>query len=168
MLAPELRPGDIVVMDNLAAHKVAGIAKAISDRGAELRYLPPYPCADFIWRIRPVGTGRGACRWRSTGGRRCVGGLAQEGLELGEGLLDRIEIGGVLLMVVDTSVLVGILLDEPEADFDPGRDDVSRTALCLGAHTVGMPDRVLSRASATCWKSGARRAALARSLDLPC
>jgi transposase len=42
MLAPELRPGDIVVMDNLAAHKVAGIAKAIQARGAELRYLPPY------------------------------------------------------------------------------------------------------------------------------
>ena len=29
-------------MDNLAAHKVAGIAKAIADRGAELRFLPPY------------------------------------------------------------------------------------------------------------------------------
>ena len=41
MLAPELRPGDIVIMDNLAAHKVAGIAKAIADRGAELRFLPP-------------------------------------------------------------------------------------------------------------------------------
>ena len=42
MLAPELRPGDIVVMDNLAAHKVDGIAQAITDQGAELRYLPPY------------------------------------------------------------------------------------------------------------------------------
>ena len=42
MLVPELRPGDIVIMDNLAAHKVDGIAKAIIDRGAELRYLPPY------------------------------------------------------------------------------------------------------------------------------
>jgi transposase len=42
MLAPELRPGDIVIMDNLAAHKVAGIAQAIKDRQAELRYLPPY------------------------------------------------------------------------------------------------------------------------------
>ncbi len=42
MLAPELRPGDIVIMDNLAAHKVDGIEKTISDRGAELRYLPPY------------------------------------------------------------------------------------------------------------------------------
>ena len=42
MLAPELRPGDIVVMDNLAAHKVAGVREAIEARGAELRYLPPY------------------------------------------------------------------------------------------------------------------------------
>jgi transposase len=29
-------------MDNLAAHKVDGVRKAIADRGAELRYLPPY------------------------------------------------------------------------------------------------------------------------------
>jgi transposase len=42
MLAPELRPGDIVIMDNRAAHKVDGIRKAIEARGAELRYLPPY------------------------------------------------------------------------------------------------------------------------------
>ena len=42
MLAPELQPGDIVVMDNLPAHKVAGIREAIEARGAELRYLPPY------------------------------------------------------------------------------------------------------------------------------
>ena len=42
MLAPELRPGDIVIMDNLAAHKVDGIRTAIEARGAELRYLPPY------------------------------------------------------------------------------------------------------------------------------
>lgn len=41
-LAPELRPGDIVVMDNLGSHKVAGVREAIQARGAELRYLPPY------------------------------------------------------------------------------------------------------------------------------
>ena len=41
-LAPTLSPGDIVVMDNLPAHKVAGVAQAIEARGAELRYLPPY------------------------------------------------------------------------------------------------------------------------------
>ena len=42
MLAPELRPGDLVIMDNLAAHKVKGVREAIEARGAELRYLPPY------------------------------------------------------------------------------------------------------------------------------
>lgn len=41
-LAPTLAPGDIVVMDNLPAHKVKGVAEAIAERGAELRYLPPY------------------------------------------------------------------------------------------------------------------------------
>ena len=42
MLAPALRPGDRVVMDNLSAHKVAGVKEAIEARGAELLYLPPY------------------------------------------------------------------------------------------------------------------------------
>ena len=42
MLAPLLRPGDIVIMDNLAAHKVAGVRQAIEARGACLLYLPPY------------------------------------------------------------------------------------------------------------------------------
>ena len=41
-LAPTLSHGDIVVMDNLPAHKVKGVAEAINARGAELRYLPPY------------------------------------------------------------------------------------------------------------------------------
>ena len=41
-LGPTLRRGDVVVMDNLPAHKVAGVAKAIQARGASLRYLPPY------------------------------------------------------------------------------------------------------------------------------
>lgn len=42
MLAPELRPGDIVVLDNLGSHKVTGIAEAVQAAGAQLRYLPPY------------------------------------------------------------------------------------------------------------------------------
>ena len=41
-LAPALKPGDVVVMDNLSSHKVAGIREAIEAAGAELRYLPPY------------------------------------------------------------------------------------------------------------------------------
>jgi transposase len=42
VLAPELRPGDIVVMDNLGSHKVHGVREAIEARGATLLYLPPY------------------------------------------------------------------------------------------------------------------------------
>ena len=41
-LVPVLRPGDTVVMDNLAAHKVAGIRQLIEAAGARLLYLPPY------------------------------------------------------------------------------------------------------------------------------
>jgi len=40
VLCPQLRPGDVVVMDNLAAHKVAGVRERIQLTGAELRYLP--------------------------------------------------------------------------------------------------------------------------------
>jgi transposase len=42
VLCPTLRAGDIVVMDNLGAHKVSGIREAIEARGARLIYLPPY------------------------------------------------------------------------------------------------------------------------------
>jgi transposase len=41
-LAPSLRPGDIVVMDNLSSHKVKGIAGAIEAVGASVLFLPPY------------------------------------------------------------------------------------------------------------------------------
>jgi transposase len=42
VLLPTLRPGDIVLMDNLRAHKVAGIREAVEQAGARLLYLPPY------------------------------------------------------------------------------------------------------------------------------
>jgi len=42
VLVPELTPGDIVVLDNLSAHKVAGVRQAIEAAGARLLYLPPY------------------------------------------------------------------------------------------------------------------------------
>lgn len=41
-LVPALRPGQIVVMDNLAAHKISSIRKAIENAGCRLIYLPPY------------------------------------------------------------------------------------------------------------------------------
>ena len=42
VLVPTLRPGDIVVMDNLPAHRAAGVRDAIHQASAELRFLPPY------------------------------------------------------------------------------------------------------------------------------
>jgi len=42
VLAPTLKPGDIVVMDNLSSHKAPVIRQAIEAAGAKLLYLPPY------------------------------------------------------------------------------------------------------------------------------
>jgi transposase len=42
VLGPTLTPGDVVVMDNLQAHKAVGVQQAIARRGARLLYLPPY------------------------------------------------------------------------------------------------------------------------------
>ena len=41
-LVRELKPGDVVVMDNLGSHKVAGVREAIKAAGAQALYLPPY------------------------------------------------------------------------------------------------------------------------------
>jgi hypothetical protein len=41
VLVPTLRRGDLVIMDNLGSHKVAGVRKAIEAAGARLLYLPP-------------------------------------------------------------------------------------------------------------------------------
>ena len=41
-LGPALQPNDLVIMDNLATHKVAGVREAIEAAGARLLYLPPY------------------------------------------------------------------------------------------------------------------------------
>ena len=41
-LCPTLQPGDIVILDNLSSHKVAGVRQAIASVGATLLYLPPY------------------------------------------------------------------------------------------------------------------------------
>lgn len=58
-LAPALRPGDVVVMDNLAAHKVASVEEAIAAAGASLLYLPPYspdlnPIEQFFAKLKAL------------------------------------------------------------------------------------------------------------------
>ena len=42
VLAPTLRRGDVVVLNNLPAHKVSGVLEAITERRAHIFYLPPY------------------------------------------------------------------------------------------------------------------------------
>lgn len=42
VLCPTLRPGDMVIADNLGSHKVSGVSQAIEATGARIRYLPAY------------------------------------------------------------------------------------------------------------------------------
>ena len=58
-VVPILRESDIVVMDNLPSHKVAGIREAIEAAGAELRYLPSYspdfnPIEQFFAKLKAL------------------------------------------------------------------------------------------------------------------
>lgn len=60
-LVPVLRPGDTVILDNLQAHKVAGVRETIETAGARLLYLPPYspdfnPIADSDGSRPPIPT----------------------------------------------------------------------------------------------------------------
>lgn len=42
VLAPQLKPGEVVILDNLQPHKAAGVKEAVEAVGAKLLYLPPY------------------------------------------------------------------------------------------------------------------------------
>ena len=54
VLCPQLQPGQVVIMDNLAAHKVDGVRSLIEARGAELLYLPPYsPTSTRLSKLGP-------------------------------------------------------------------------------------------------------------------
>jgi transposase len=58
-LVPTLQPGDVVIMDNLATHKVAGVRQAIEAVDARLLYLPPYspdfnPIENFWSKIKHI------------------------------------------------------------------------------------------------------------------
>ncbi len=52
ILAPTLGPGDLVILDNLGSHKVAGVREAIEAKGARLLYLPPY--SPYLNPIEPA------------------------------------------------------------------------------------------------------------------
>lgn len=75
-LAPTLSPGDIVVMDNLSAHKVAGVRTAIESAGARVVYLPPYSpdmnpielvFSKFKWLMRSAAERTVEGLWRLCG-----------------------------------------------------------------------------------------------------
>ena len=58
-LAPALKPGQVVIMDNLGAHKGERVRKLIEARGCELLYLPPYspdlnPIEEAFSKIKDV------------------------------------------------------------------------------------------------------------------
>jgi transposase len=42
VLLPELRPGDVVILDNLAAHRHAAVHQRFAEAGVEIAFLPPY------------------------------------------------------------------------------------------------------------------------------
>jgi len=58
-LVPALRPGDVVIADNLSSHKVRGIREAVAGVGATLLYLPPYspdlnPIEKFFAKLKAL------------------------------------------------------------------------------------------------------------------
>ncbi len=76
VLAPTLRPGDLVVMDNLGAHKVVGVAAAIEAVGARAMYPPPYSpdlnpietaFAKFKWLLRSAAERTVESLWAACG-----------------------------------------------------------------------------------------------------
>ena len=76
MLAPALRPGDIVVMDNLSSHRKAGVREALEAAGARLLYLPPYSpdfnpielaFSKFKWLLRTASTRTVEALWKTCG-----------------------------------------------------------------------------------------------------
>jgi transposase len=68
VLVPHLRPGHVVIMDNLKAHRVPGVREAIEAVPATLRYLPPYspdlPPIELCWSKVKTGLRTRAARTR--------------------------------------------------------------------------------------------------------
>lgn len=80
-LAPTLAEGDVVVMDNLPAHKVQGVRQAIEQAGARVLYLPPYsPDFNPIERL-----------WQHLKGNPMAGYLTNDGEALTTKLLESLQ-----------------------------------------------------------------------------
>ncbi len=66
VLAPSLRPGQVIVMDNLSSHKGSRMRELIEERGCELMYLPPYspdlnPIEEAFAKLKTLLRRAGAC-----------------------------------------------------------------------------------------------------------
>jgi transposase len=64
-LGPTLRPGQVVVLDNLSAHRAANIREALAARGCDLLFLPPYspdftPIEQAFSKLKAILRGLGA------------------------------------------------------------------------------------------------------------
>jgi hypothetical protein len=70
VLAPTLRRGQVVVMDNLSAHKGERIRELIEERGCELVYLPSYPPDHSTPSRRHSRRSRGSCARPKPGRKR--------------------------------------------------------------------------------------------------
>jgi len=71
VLVPELRSGDVVIMDNLSSHKRSAVRERIEKAGATLRFLPPYspdfnPIEKAFSRLKAI---------LRTAGKRTISGL---------------------------------------------------------------------------------------------
>ena len=75
-LAPTLAAGDMLIMDNLNSHKVAGVREAVEARGARVLYLPPYSpdlnpielvFSKFKWLLRSQGCRSVESLWETCG-----------------------------------------------------------------------------------------------------
>lgn len=75
-LVPTLRPGDVVILDNLSSHKRVGVREAIEKAGATLMFLPPYSpdlnpieqvFSKFKWLLKSAGQRTVEALWRTCG-----------------------------------------------------------------------------------------------------
>jgi transposase len=79
VLVLELKPGDVVVMDNLGSHKGAGVRAAIEAAGASLLNLPPYSPKRMLQLLRRCRIRRSMNGFRSSDSATAISGISGVG-----------------------------------------------------------------------------------------